>query len=126
MFEARNVRRRPTVVVIDHDASTRALVKFHLSTAGYEVLEGSDPVEGGRLVVRMLPDLVICDVDAPNGSGYDLVSALKSQPATQDIPVVFLSAGPKGKSPTLGATACLRKPVSGHRLLQVVEILARP
>ncbi len=124
MSAVRKLRRRPTVVVIDHDASTRALVRFHLSTAGYEVLEGSDPIEGGNLVVRTLPDLVLCDVDAPNASGYDLVAALKSQPATRAIPLVFMSAGPKGTSPTLGAAACLRKPVSGHRLLQLVQILA--
>jgi CheY-like chemotaxis protein len=115
---------RPTIAVIDDDASMRALVRFHLSSAGYEVLEGGDGIEGTRLVIERQPDLVICDVNMPHGNSYDLVTTLKSNPATRAIPVVCLTADAKEQAGRLGVAAYLRKPVSAHRLLQVVEILA--
>lgn len=120
-------RRRPKVIIIDDDPLVRGLVKLHLVNDGYEVLEADDAIAGGYLAMGTAPDLIICDVEMPHMSGYELVEALKSDPATAHIPVVFLTVvddhGDRAKK--LGAVAHLKKPVLANLLLEVVAKAVR-
>ncbi len=119
-------RARPQIVVVDNDVVIRALIKLHLVNAGYEVLEAEDAIAGGYLTLRVLPDLILCDVDMPYMNGYELIAALKSDATTQHIPVVFLTAVDDvvDHAKKLGAAAYLSKPVTADRLLEVVELFA--
>ena len=119
-------RERPTVLVIDDDEVVRSLVRLHLANAGYQVAEAEDAVEGGYLVLKEQPDLVVCDVDMPYMSGYEFVAALKSDPLTQQIPVIFLTVRDDvpDHAGRLGAAAYLRKPLTADRLLQAVDLYA--
>jgi two-component system cell cycle response regulator len=111
------------VLVIDDDETMRALIKLHLVNAGFEVLEAADAVEGGNLVLGKSPRLVICDVEMPYLSGYEFATALKSDPLTRHIPVLFLSADDDiaDKAIEAGAVGHLKKPVSADRLVKVVS-----
>jgi CheY-like chemotaxis protein len=62
----------------------------------------------------------------PYLNGYDFVAALKTDKATADIPVVFLSVREdlEAQAARLGAAAYLRKPVRSDRLLEIVEMYA--
>lgn len=116
-------RNRARIVVIDDDVVVRALLKLHLSSAGYDVLEAEDAVEGGYLVLRSSPDLIISDVDMPYMDGYELTAALKSDPRTREIPVVLLSVHDDVQDARkLGVVAYLRKPILANRLLEVVGL----
>lgn len=112
------------IVVIDDDRVMRDLLSIHLRNAGFEVLVAEDAVEGGRAILRELPDLVVCDVEMPYLDGYEFVKALKAHDATKDIPVVFLTVRPdvQEHAAKIGAAAYLRKPVSADRLLEVVQL----
>jgi CheY-like chemotaxis protein len=115
---------RPRILVVDDDHSIRELVRLHLANAGYQVLGAEDAVEAGRLVVQTAPALILIDVNMPYMSGYDFAAALKADPATRDIPVVFLTIDEDvaNRAGELGAVAYLRKPVSADRLLDVVRL----
>jgi len=119
---------RPTrIVIIDDDDVMRMLLDMHLRNAGYEVFSAEDAVEGGHLVLRTLPDLIICDVDMPYLNGFDFVAALKTHDTTRDIPIVFLTSNEDlgGRASQLGAVAHLMKPVRADRLLEVVGLFAQ-
>jgi CheY-like chemotaxis protein len=62
----------------------------------------------------------------PYMSGYEFVATLKSDPLTQNIPVVFLSIRDDvaEQARELGAAAYLKKPVIADRLVEVVGLLA--
>ena len=115
------------IAVIDDDRFIRYLLDLHLRKAGYEVFPAEDAVVGGRIIVEHTPDLVLCDVDMPFMDGYAFVSAVRADPATQHIPVIFLtvnqSIGEKAKQ--LGA-GHLVKPVTTDELLSTVAKFARP
>jgi CheY-like chemotaxis protein len=115
---------RPTILVIDDDPSMRALVKRQLENAGYVVLLAEDGIAGGHLALNGSPNLILVDVDMPFLNGYELVEALKGDPATWDIPVVFLTADKHVEERTrmLRAEAYLRKPLKSERLLEVVAL----
>jgi len=102
----------------------RDLVALHLSNYGYEVAVAEDAVEGGHLILRRTPDLILCDVEMPYLNGYEFVAALKAHPTTRDIPVVFLTVRDDvaENAAKLGAVAYLRKPLTVDRLLEVVGV----
>ena len=112
------------IAVIDDDRFIRYLLDLHLRKAGYEVFAAEDAVEAGRVVVERKPDLILCDVDMPFMDGYEFVSALRADPATRDIPVIFLTVnktiGERGKQ--LNASH-LVKPVMADELLRTVAEL---
>jgi CheY-like chemotaxis protein len=119
---------RPKILVIDDDASIRSLVKLHLVNAGYDVIEAADGVDGGYLILEAAPDLIVCDVNMPYMNGYEFVAALRGDPQTQHIPVVFLTVQDDfaNQAKKLGAAAYLAKPLMADRLLEVVALFAGP
>jgi CheY-like chemotaxis protein len=122
------MRKRPAILVVDDEESMRALLKLHLSNAGYEVRVAEDAIVGGHLVVQEVPDVIIVDVEMPYMNGYEFVAALKSDPETRNIPVIFLTtdANVAEHARKLGAAAYLNKPVIADRLLEVVALFAQP
>lgn len=100
------------VLVVDDDASAREFVTTQLSSKGYEVAEAPGGREALELIHNWLPDLVILDLMMPEVTGFDVLSNLRADPKTADIPVVILTAKV--------LTAEDRAMLSGH-LAEVVE-----
>src|SRR5690606_28230411 len=71
---------RTTVLVVDDHPDIRAYVRRHLEPA-YAVLEAEDGAAGLELARTHLPDLVVSDVMMPEMDGFDLVRALRADPA---------------------------------------------
>jgi putative two-component system response regulator len=65
---------------------------------------------------------MIVDVSMPYMTGYEFVQAVKADPATNDIPVIFLSANDDlpEQAKKLGAAGYLKKPVMANHLLDLV------
>ena len=71
-----DVRTVPLVLVADDDPMTRALIKFRLERAGYEVELAQNGEEALRLAGDRLPDLAVLDVMMPKLTGYDVQSLI--------------------------------------------------
>jgi CheY-like chemotaxis protein len=115
------------ILVVDDARSIRETMRLQLSNAGYEVMLAEDAVVAGHLVLKERPDMIIVDVNMPYMDGYEFVTALKSDPATSSIPVVFLSASHDVADRALetGAVAYLHKPVLADKLLAVVAMVGK-
>ena len=115
---------KPTILIIDDARDTRELLRLHLTDAGYAVQEAEDAIVAGKRVLAGAPDLIITDVRMPYMSGCEFVSALRADPTIPDIPVIFLTAyePQAAEAAKLRAAACLAKPVSLDRLLEVVSL----
>lgn len=81
-----------TVLVVDDRALNRDLVCTVLSYRGHDTVTASDGAEGLRLVREVHPDLVITDVLMPGMDGYELVRAIRADPAIATTPVIFYTA----------------------------------
>jgi|SRR6185503_1017755 CheY-like chemotaxis protein len=113
------------IAVIDDDRFLRYLLDLHLRKAGYEVFTAEDAVAAGRVVVERAPDLILCDVDMPFMDGYEFVSAVRADPATRHIPVIFLTVnGSVGERARQLGAAHLTKPVTTDELLRTVAKFA--
>lgn len=111
-----------TILVVEDDDTMRELLKLHLTTAGYAVCCARDGVEAGHAVLGLTPDLMITDVRMPHMSGFELVEALRKDPATSAIPVIFLTIEGESvdRGASLGAVEYLAKPIRVDVLLQKV------
>ena len=114
------------IAVIDDDRFLRYLLDLHLRKAGYEVFAAEDAVEAGRLILERKPDLILCDVDMPFMDGYEFVSALRADPATRHIPVIFLTVNKSGERAKQLGAAHLVKPVMADELLRTVAQFVPP
>jgi DNA-binding response OmpR family regulator len=77
------------VLVVDDDASVRALLARYLEVEGYQVDEAADGQEAMVAVTRQPPDLVLLDVMMPGEDGLDVLVRLRK---TSDVPVILLTA----------------------------------
>jgi two-component system cell cycle response regulator len=117
---------RATILAVDNVRSNLELARSIFEPSGYRVLLADD-VEGAMKLARETrPDLVLSDVNMPEGSGLELVLRIKSDPRLSDIPVVLISATlPHDTRDDLvvaaGATKFLRRPIDPIELISEIE-----
>ncbi len=108
------------VLLVDDEDQLRRVMKDLLERDGYEVTEAADGVEALDQVDRHAPDIIVLDLNLPGLDGYGVLSHLRSRPATQDIPVVVLTALGDEDSEVrvfeLGADDFLSKPFRARAL----------
>jgi signal transduction histidine kinase/DNA-binding response OmpR family regulator len=111
-----------TILVIDDDPTVHDLMARYLGKEGYRVVLASDGQEGIRMAKEVKPDLITLDVLMAEMDGWAVLSALKADPVTVDIPVVVLTMfDNKEMGFALGASDYMTKPVDRERLLSVLR-----
>jgi DNA-binding response OmpR family regulator len=117
------------VLVCDDDPVILRLLQVNLELEGYDVVTGRNGEEAVSLAAETTPDLVILDIMMPRLDGYQACEQIKSNDATRDIPVIFLSAKAQqsdiDKGEEFGVSAYLTKPFDPNELLSVVDRLLR-
>lgn len=113
---------RKPVLVIDDDPDVRDLLSRYLSREGFAVKTASSGPEGLRLAAELRPELITLDVMMPGMDGWAVLTALKSDPALADIPVVMVTiTDDKKLGYALGAADYLTKPIERARLTAVLD-----
>ncbi len=118
------------ILVVDDEPKLLRAVAVTLREEGYEVTTARSGDEALVAVSASVPDLVVSDIRMPRMDGYQLARALRSNPRTELIPVVFLTAKGERKDRLAGirsgVDAYLVKPFDPEELLAVVaNLLAR-
>jgi signal transduction histidine kinase len=114
----------PNVIAIDDNPSVLDTVVNILEAAGYEAKGVLSGQVGVQLVRDRPPDLVLCDIDMPQVSGYEVLRELRLDPTTSTIPIIFLTAltehDDMRRGMELGADDYLTKPFTAKELLNAV------
>jgi CheY-like chemotaxis protein len=116
-----------TVLVIEDNDDIRLLLDSVLSLSGYEVMLADGGPEALSLLreVRIAPDLAILDVEMPELSGWEVLQAIRGDPATADLPVILCTVrgGPadldRGRS--LRCDGYLQKPFDVDELVAEIQ-----
>ena len=108
-------------VLIAEDSSTvRRLVAARLTADGYDVIEAADGEVALALARQEHPDLVILDKVMPKLDGFEIVRALREDPATRAVPIVMLTDRTSEEDVLgglhLGVEEYMSKPFSPHEL----------
>jgi len=114
-----------SVVVVEDDPASADVLQRRLQANGMSVSVGRTGGDGLALIRELHPDLVLLDVGLPDTDGYDVCLQVKSDSATADIPVIFLSARgdvfDKVRGLSCGASDYLTKPFHPAELLARVD-----
>ncbi|MBF0185629.1 MAG: cache domain-containing protein [Magnetococcales bacterium] len=118
----RMASHRATVLVIDDDPTMRELLQRLLDREGYYVETVASGNEGLQRVRALTPDLITLDVMMPIKDGWSVLTALKDDPLTAEIPVIMLTMlDNENLAFSLGASDYLTKPIERERLLESVQ-----
>ncbi len=119
-----------TIMVIDDSASIRQVVKFTLSTAGYNIIEACDGKDALNKIIGQRINLIVCDVNMPNMDGITFLKSLKSLPSHKFTPVIMLTTesqeSKKQEGKLAGARAWVVKPFKPEQMLEAVSKLIMP
>ena len=111
------------VLVIEDDKEIRENLEELLSEK-YEVIVSSGGRMGLELAIQELPDVVICDVTMAGVTGHNVLTGLRSNPITANIPFIFLtskvSKDDMRLGMELGADDYLTKPYTRKELLSAI------
>jgi DNA-binding response OmpR family regulator len=117
------------ILVADDDADILNLVRFRLEQNGYETVSAADGQQALELARERDPDLCILDVMMPKLTGFQVLEALRSDPDTDGIRVIILTATVQDRDIArgfeVGADDYLRKPFSPQELQARVATLLR-
>jgi two-component system, OmpR family, phosphate regulon response regulator PhoB len=118
---------RLRVLLIDDHADTRDMYDAYLGGAGMDVRAAADGETGLNLALEWRPDVVVCDWAMPGMTGEEVSRRMKSDPRTQGIPVVILTAFGLHQRPELkaaGAAEVCAKPCAPRDLADLVKQVA--
>ncbi|HSB81365.1 MAG TPA: response regulator [Candidatus Methylomirabilis sp.] len=117
------------ILVADDEQYVLLAVKQVLQSLPASVLEAPDGEQALRLAKAKHPDLIILDIKMPRMDGFKVAEALKQDPTTAEIPVIFLSAlrdsHVKVRGLVLGAEDYIAKPIDPEELKTRVRVVLR-
>ncbi|HEY77394.1 MAG TPA: response regulator [Thermoflexia bacterium] len=118
-----------TILIVEDDLLAARLLERQLSSEGYRILIASNGLQGLRMCQTEQPDLVLLDLMLPGMDGFEVLSRLRSDPRTAEVPVVIVSAktdpADQEMATRMGANAYLTKPFQRAELLETVRSLMR-
>jgi two-component system cell cycle response regulator len=118
------------VLIVDDNMQNLELLEAYLEELpGVVTIRASNGMEALQLVAAQQPDLILLDIMMPKMSGYEVCKKIKSDPATQSIPVIMVTAlqdlSDVERGVEVGTNDFLTKPVNRIDLLERVKSLLR-
>lgn len=112
------------ILIADDEAHILTLLEARLTKAGYAVIKAATGIEAVALAKKELPQLIISDIMMPDIDGGEVSKVLEADPATKDIPIIFLTAllrkeEEKGRRVVMGRYF-IAKPFDAEELLSIV------
>jgi len=116
-------------MIVDDEASIRLICSINFTASGWDATEAIDGEEALQRIPLEKPDVLLLDVMMPGADGWTVAERLAADPATRDVPVLFLSARAeqrdRERAHALGAVAYLTKPIDPVRLPEIAEEILR-
>lgn len=119
-----NTTNQPLVMVIDDDATTRAIASQFLLQSGFRTADAENGQSALDVIDSIQPDLILLDVEMPGINGFDLCETLRKKPAFALTPILMLTGLENDeaidRAYVAGATDFATKPINwsllSHRL----------
>ena len=114
-----NVESKPSLLIVDDEPANLRVMKQILQDE-YHLVFAKSGEEALRLAEQNQPNLILLDIMMPGMTGLEVCQSLKSNPVTNHIPVIFVTAldddADEAKGFDLGAVDYISKPVSPPRV----------
>jgi DNA-binding response OmpR family regulator/anti-sigma regulatory factor (Ser/Thr protein kinase) len=120
IVESKPADSNAVVLIVEDNPDLRDYISEVLSDK-YQIITAIDGLQGERMAIEHIPDIIISDIMMPRKDGYEMCHDLKTNQKTSHIPIIMLTAkaGQESKMEGLsqGADAYLTKPFDSDELL---------
>ncbi len=109
----------PRILIVDDENDFIELLQYKLAGHGYELIVANDGIHALSQARTMKPNLILLDILLPDLDGLSVCEILRRQPATNKIPVIFMSAltgDITKRTATMHAEDFFTKPLDLNRL----------
>lgn len=124
--EAESLGLRKKILIVDDNEDSRDLVTKVLKQSDYQIVQAVDGEEALAKVVSEKPDLILMDRSLPKMDGLEVTKRLKSNAATNKIPIVALTAhamrGDREKALAAGCEGYIPKPINVRTLAEQIRL----
>ena len=129
-FDSNNEQDKiPTVLIVDDNHQNLELLQVYLEDMDCHTVPAYDGLEALEIIAEQPPDLILLDIMMPKMSGFEVCKRLKSDPKTQDIPIIMVTAlnefGDIERGINSGTDDFLSKPVNKLELLTRVRTMLK-
>jgi CheY-like chemotaxis protein len=120
----------PLVLLVDDEPDQVEMYRLGLEAAEFRVVFAYTGADGVKRAREHQPDVVVLDVRLPDMTGWDVCAVLKTDPRTEHIPIVILTAAAEPSLPqqatAAGCAAHLLKPCFPDELTRTIRALTSP
>ena len=113
------------ILVIEDTEDNRQIIRDLMTSAGYEMIEAVDGIEGVAAAEREKPDLILMDIQLPGIDGYEATRRIRAIPAVAKVPIIAVTSyalsGDEAKTREAGCDGYVAKPFSPRQLLAKVR-----
>lgn len=118
------------ILLVEDNEMNRDMLSRRLKRRGYEVIMALDGSQGISMTISERPDLVLMDMSLPIIDGWEATKTLKTNPDTQSIPIIALTAhamaGDREKALQAGCDDYDTKPIELNRLIEkIIRFLSK-
>ena len=114
-----------TILIVEDNENNRSLFRDILTYHGYEVSVAADGQEGVIQARKLVPDLILMDIQMPGMDGVTAGGILKGDPATSGLKIIALTSfamrGDLDKFLAAGFDGYLSKPINTRELPDLVK-----
>jgi two-component system phosphate regulon response regulator PhoB len=130
---SKHAETTPCILLVDDESAIRTICRVNLESDGMKVVEAVDGRDALQAAREQQPELVLLDVMMPDVDGWHVAAELVRDPATRDVPIIFLSARAaredRARARELGAVGYIVKPFDpvalGAAVRDVLERIRR-
>jgi len=119
---------RRTALVVDDSLTARRVTASFMRDAGFDVRTAIDGMEAAGMLEKMVPDIMLVDMEMPRMNGLELTTHVRTREATRHVPIVMITSRSTDKhrkqAEAAGVNAYQTKPFAEDELLALVERLA--
>jgi len=113
------------ILVVEDTEDNRQIIRDLMTSAGYELIEAVDGIEGVAAAEREKPDLILMDIQLPGIDGYEATRRIRGIPALVKVPIIAVTSyalsGDEAKTRAAGCDGYVAKPFSPRQLLAKVR-----
>lgn len=121
----KNERNPIRILLVDDDSFVHEMVGSMINEEEYSLISAMNVSDAMRVIMNQRPDVIVTDAMMPGESGFCLISRVKSDPRTQDIPIILLTILQEPNGSPMDATGkadfCVSKPIYLSNLASTLE-----
>ena len=116
------------ILTVDDSRTMRDMLRLALTSAGYDVVQAIDGVDGLAVLERESPDVVITDINMPKMDGFGFIEGARKRERFRILPILVLTTESdpekKQRARSAGATGWIIKPFDPTKLVDVIRRVA--